>query len=65
MQRRHRAQWMKRLCNAGVVDLVHNNVEVVDLRERVHLKLARPLGILPDPVYVVVYAFVILNEELV
>ena len=44
---------------------MHNNVEAVDLRERVHLKLARPLGVLPYPVDVIVYAFVILDEELV
>lgn len=65
MQCRYRAEWVKLLCDTRVVDLMYNNVEFVYLRKRVHFKLPSPLGVLSNPVDVVINALIILDEELI
>lgn len=53
------------LSHARIVDLVHHDIEVVDLGEGIHLKLATPTAILPDPADVVLYLLIVFDEKLV
>jgi hypothetical protein len=63
MQSRHRPEREELLTNAGIVNLVNDNVELVYLCEGVHLQLPSPLGVLTDPINVIVYTFIIFNEK--
>ena len=55
----------KLLCHGWVVDLMHYNVKHMDLCKSIHFELTTPTGVLPDPINIVVNAFVVLNEKLV
>ena len=44
---------------------MYNYVKVVYLCQGVHLELASPTCILPNPVDVIIYIFVVLDKELV
>ena len=65
VQRGHGAPGIELLGHPGIVYLVHNDIEPVDLRESVHLELTAPSSVLSHPVDVVLDVLVILNEKLV
>ena len=48
-----------------IVYLVHNDIEPVDLGQRVHLELATPASVLSHPVDIVVDIFIVLDKKLV
>lgn len=65
VQRGHGAPGEEFLGHARVVDLVNDDVEVVDLSQRVHLKLTTPSSVLAHPIDVVIDVLVVFDEELV
>lgn len=61
----HRAPRKELLGEPWVIDLMHHDIEPVDLREGIHFKLASPARVLTDPGDVVVDVFVFLDKKLV
>ena len=61
----NRSPWEKFLGHTRVVNLVYDYIELINLRQCIHLQLACPLSILPDPIDIVFNALIILNEKLV
>ena len=65
VQRRYCAPREELLRHTRIVNLMYNYVKVVYLCQGVHLELASPTCILPNPVDVIIYIFVVLDKELV